>query len=79
LVSSSGPVLASSTKTACGAATVEIRKDNMRIGLDSRFPRVLSYEVEGRGRLLGAQAANLTSSVGAVLVRSCICWSLASA
>ena len=28
----------------------------MRIGLDSRFPRVLSYEVEGRGRLLGAQA-----------------------
>ena len=55
LVTSSAAVFASSAKTTCGGPAVEIRRDNLRVALDSRFPRVLSYEVEGRGRLLGAQ------------------------
>src|SRR5262249_4563379 len=50
------PVFASSTKTPCVGATVEIRRDELKIRLDSRFPRVLSYEVEGGGRLVGARA-----------------------
>ena len=58
LVSSSGPVSARSTKPGCGGTTAEIRRDNLRIVLDSRFPRVLSYEVEGRRRLLGARAGS---------------------
>jgi len=55
LASSPSFVIASSTKTMCGGATVGIHRDNLKIVLDSRFPRVLSYEVEGRGRLLGAR------------------------
>src|ERR1700733_346253 len=55
LVSSFVPVFASSANTTCGGPTVEIHRDNLWITLDSRFPRVLSYEVKGRGRLLGAR------------------------
>ena len=55
LLVSSSTLFASSAKAACASPTVEIQRDNLRITLDSRFPRVLSYEVKDRGRLLGAR------------------------
>ena len=39
-------------------AVVDIRRDTLEISLDPGFPRVLAYEVEGRGRLLGAREQN---------------------
>ena len=55
LVSASAAVFPSSAKTNCGGERTKIRRGELRITLDSRFPRVLSYQVEGRGRLLGAR------------------------
>ncbi len=58
LLVSSSTLFASSAKAACASPTVEIQRDNLRITLDSRFPRVLSYEVKDRGRLLGARESS---------------------
>ncbi|MBS1852859.1 MAG: hypothetical protein JST79_18300 [Acidobacteria bacterium] len=54
-VGASAPVFAGPPETVRGAAPVEIHRGKLKVTLDSRFPRVLSYEVQGRGRLLGAR------------------------
>jgi hypothetical protein len=51
------PALATGANAECGD-TVEIRHGALKIALDSRFPRVLGYEVERRGTLLAARAEN---------------------
>lgn len=51
----SAPSLAASAaKAERRGPIVEIRQGSLKVTLDAKFPRVLSYDVEGRGRLLGA-------------------------
>lgn len=37
---------------------IEIHQGPLKVTLDAKFPRVLSYDIEGRGRLLGARVEN---------------------
>ena len=46
----------STTKAEFRGPVVEIHQGPLKVTLDAKFPRVLSYDVEGRGRLLGARA-----------------------
>jgi hypothetical protein len=57
LLAACAPSFAAAAMTDCGKA-VEIRRDTLEIALDPGFPRVLAYEVEGRGRLLAAREQN---------------------
>ena len=56
LMSSAVPAFADPAKTACQGQEVQIRQGALKVTLDPKFPRVLAYEVEQRGRLLGASA-----------------------
>ena len=56
VVSFAAPAVADSAKAACQGQEVQIRQGALKITLDPKFPRVLAYEVEQRGRLLGARA-----------------------
>jgi hypothetical protein len=56
LIGSGLPALApAATKTACQGPAVMIRHGALEVSLDAGFPRVLAYDVGGRGRLLGAR------------------------
>ncbi len=56
LVSFAAPTFADPANTACQGQEVQIRQGALKVTLDPKFPRVLAYEVEQRGRLLGASA-----------------------
>ena len=56
LMSSAAPALADSAKAACKSSNLDIRRAPLRVTLDPKFPRVLSYDVEGRGQVLAARA-----------------------
>jgi hypothetical protein len=56
-MSATAPVFAASAaKTECRGPFIEIRQGPLKVTLDVKFPRVLSYDVEARGQLLGVRA-----------------------
>jgi hypothetical protein len=57
LLATCAPSFAAAAMADC-SRPVELRRDTLEISLDPAFPRVLAYEVEGRGRLLGALEKN---------------------
>jgi hypothetical protein len=58
LLATCAPSIAAAVMADCAGPKVEIRGDSLAITLDPGFPRVLTYQVEGRGRLLAAREQN---------------------